>query len=251
MRDEALKRSAFELVESHSFAGLSVWGPLDVMVPPGDLGRFAEKLQRRGVPMVVLSEVTDNLPDSVASVTWDATTLSYEATRLLIGKDNHPVGGLFYGISESYHGRNYEGFEKAISEAGLPLREELVSWKVGPEVVSAPSITGDVSAIAELTSSFFIDNQEALTELRSALDELHLPMVNTLELSVLGFPPAPLWDVRRISYVSLPFEDVSRVIAEVMTHLVRYGVRSSEPLRLKFDGSPNIVTVDVAGGATR
>ncbi|WP_051505003.1 LacI family DNA-binding transcriptional regulator [Paenibacillus durus] len=86
--------------------------------------RHIQTIEAAGIPCIVIGQIS-NIP-SIPSVHVDNITASYEAVTYLIQKGHRRIA-MIRGIGDEGIGNDrYQGFRQAMSDAGLPLREDWV-----------------------------------------------------------------------------------------------------------------------------
>lgn len=95
-----------------------------IIAPTGELHKGLQRLLTRKVPLVFVDRKVSNIQtDSVLS---DNISGAYKATNYLI-QLGHTRIGIILGLEKTTPSQErFEGYKRALAEAGLPLREELV-----------------------------------------------------------------------------------------------------------------------------
>ncbi|AIQ11898.1 hypothetical protein PDUR_08095 [Paenibacillus durus] len=154
--------------------------------------RHAQTIEAAGIPCVVIGQIS-NIP-SIPSVHVDNITASYEAVTYLIQKGHRRIA-MIRGIGDEGIGNDrYQGFQQAMSDAGLSVRED---WVVN----SALSVDDGMNAMRQLaetgempTAVFCSTDWMAIGAMNYVLDQgMRIPE----DIAVFGFDGSYLSSIFR------------------------------------------------------
>jgi LacI family transcriptional regulator len=173
-------------------------GLLSVTIAPGTAD--LERLAAAGVPVVLIDHAHPRLP----SVTVDDVAGGRLAAEHLLGLGHRRIA--FAGDTvDEVHGcsastRRCTGYRRALADAGIPGREELVILR--PHGQGAAEIVEELLALDEPpTALFAASDQQALAVLEAATQlGLHVPE----DLSVVGFDDVELARYAGLTTVAQP-----------------------------------------------
>lgn len=172
---------------------------------------LVRELQQESYPFVVVGRVPDN---TVRCVNNDNVAASYEAATHLIQLGHEHIGFLGGPADFIVSGDRLAGYKKALEDAGLVYRSELVqetdfSYQQGLTTSRSLLRTGDVTAILA------IDDMLALGALAAAAEAgLRVPD----EVSIVGFNDTPVCPhvAPALTSVSIPIFEMGAEAARIL-----------------------------------
>jgi len=176
--------------------------------PKADLRRLAAA----GIPVVLV----DHAHESVATVTVDDLEGGRMATEHLLSLGHRRIA--FTGdTDDGVHGssassRRCIGYQRALADAGVPLRPELV--KLRPHGREAPAIAEELLALATPPTAVFGASDLQALAMIDALEERGMSVPD--DLSVVGFDDVELARYAGLTTVAQPLEDSGTRGAELL-----------------------------------
>jgi LacI family transcriptional regulator len=201
-----------------------------VMIPATDQGRHVAAVQEKGIPVVLIDRLAAGL--SADAVLVDNEGGAHEATRALIGDGFSRVGFLGGSLGVTTARERYEGFRRAMDEAGLPREAEF-------ERFGSLHIDSGYRSMREMLSrpgapdAYFIVNADnhvgatnyLMTEGKAYRDRVVFASFDEM-------PYSPLLQFCRYS-VSQPIGEMGRRAARMILERIE-GRRSGEPEVLRL-----------------
>jgi LacI family transcriptional regulator len=126
-----------------------------VMIPATDQGRHIRAAQRRGTPLVFIDRVVSDCRADAVLV--DNRGGAYEATAALIADGYRRVGFIGGDLHISTGRERYEGYKKAMQEAGLALEPDFVRFGP-PHMEWGYHAMEEMSALPNRPDAFFAVN---------------------------------------------------------------------------------------------
>ncbi len=190
-----------------------------VVLAPATCEAVQDTLIQRRFPIVLVDRVPPDYKGS--AVLTDNFGASYEATRHLITLGHQRIA-IITGRLELSNGRDrYEGFRKAMQEAGLPVAEQYVAH--GDFQLESGYLRGiELLRLLDPPSAIFACNNKMTLGLMRALRELHVSCPE--RVSVLGFD-----DFEWVENFSPRLTTVAQATYEM-------GIKSMDMLLSKLDG---------------
>ena len=185
-------------------------GLLSISLPPSPAD--LERLTAAGVPVVLVDHAHDRLP----TITVDdaeggrlATVHLLELGHERIAFAGDTVDGVHGGSASS---RRCVGYQRALEEAGVPLRPELVT--LGPHDREATTMLDDLLSLADPpTAVFAASDLQGLAVVEAAREAgVRVPE----DLSVVGFDDIELARYAGLTTVAQPLEVSGRRGAELL-----------------------------------
>ncbi|QGP78155.1 LacI family DNA-binding transcriptional regulator [Sphingobium sp. CAP-1] len=98
-----------------------------VILPPPlcDLPELVDALDRAGIPAIAVA--TGRAPSDLATVSIDDRHAAYEMTRHLIALGHGRIGFIKGNPNQSASAKRFEGYVAALTEADLPVQDELIA----------------------------------------------------------------------------------------------------------------------------
>jgi LacI family transcriptional regulator len=185
-------------------------GLLSISLAPSTADQ--RRLEAAGIPVVLVDQAHEALP----TVTVDdveggrlATTHLIELGHRRIAFAGDTVDGV-HGPSAS--SRRCVGYQRALSEAGLPVRTDLV--KLRPHGREAAEIARDLLELASPPTAVFAASDLQALAMIDALEALGKRVPD--DLSVIGFDDVELARYAGLTTVSQPLEDSGTRGAELL-----------------------------------
>jgi DNA-binding LacI/PurR family transcriptional regulator len=170
------------------------------------------RLAAAGIPVVLVDQAHDALP----TVTVDDVEGGRIATAHLIELGHRRIafaGDTVDGVhGASASSRRCVGYQRAIGEAGLPVRTDLV--KLRPHGREAAAIARDLLELASPPTAVFASSDLQALAMIDALAALGMRVPD--DLSVIGFDDVELARYAGLTTVSQPLEDSGTKGAELL-----------------------------------
>lgn len=198
-----------------------------IVLPGLYAGLILSSIKDGRVPVPVVAASPGKALEGVTSVRIDDEEAARDMTAYLIGLGHRRLGFLRAVPTHLIHHSRYDGFVRALDEAGLPLDHSLV-------VTSGLSFDGGMEAAAA-----FLDRPDRPTAIFASNDDTASAIVAMAhkrgirvpeDLSVAGFDDSPLakrmWP--RLTTVRQPVTEIARRATELAVALVRSGASAPE-----------------------
>jgi len=222
-------------------------GLLAISLAPTD--REARRMQRAGVPIVLLDRDHPTLP----CITIDDFQGGRMAAEYLLSLGHRRIGFLgdeeanLFGFDSSAHRR--EGFEAALEAAGAAPRPEWVLRRPHGRAEARAAAAAMFARGARPTAVFAASDVQAIGVLEAAHD-VGLPVPD--ELSVIGFDNVEAAGYTGLTTVAQPLEEIGRLGADLLLRAVsgETVVSRRMPLEIVERGStapPNLARSRVRG----
>ena len=170
------------------------------------------RLAAAGIPVVLVDQAHDSIP----SVTVDDVEGGRLATQHLLELGHRWIafaGDTVDGVhGDSASSRRCLGYQRALDEAGLPVRPDLV--KLRPHGREAAGIACDLIALASPPTAVFAASDLQALAMLDALEALGKRVPN--DLSVVGFDDVELARYAGLTTVAQPLEDSGTRGAELL-----------------------------------
>ncbi|MDO7833535.1 LacI family DNA-binding transcriptional regulator [Sphingobium sp. HBC34] len=191
-----------------------------VILPPPlcDLAALVDALDRAGIPAVAVA--TGRAPSDLAAVSIDDRHAAYEMTRHLIALGHDRIGFIKGNPNQSASAKRFEGYVAALTEAGLPMRDELVAqgyftYRSGLDAAE------HILALADPPTAIFASNDDmaAATVAIAHRSGLDVPG----DLTVCGFDDTSLattiWP--ELTTIRQPINAMARAAVEVLVRQLK------------------------------
>ena len=170
------------------------------------------RLAAAGIPVVLVDQAHDSIP----SVTVDDVEGGRLATQHLLELGHRRIafaGDTVDGVhGASASSRRCLGYQRALDEAGLPVRPDLV--KLRPHGREAARVACDLIALASPPTAVFAASDQQALAMLDALEALGKRVPN--DLSVVGFDDVELARYAGLTTVAQPLEDSGTRGAELL-----------------------------------
>ena len=209
----------------HNLAGLIV-EPTKSVYPNHNKDLYDE-LAAKGIPVLFIHATYQNIPSNY--LVEDDVKAGYMATKHLIDQGHHAVCGLFKQDDMQGHGR-YEGFLKAMREAGLPVTEHQVIWfttETRTEVLGSLRDLGKERLMA-LGTAFVIYNDQVANGFIQMLSENGIAVPE--DLSIVSFDNASIarHGLVQLTTIAHPKKVLGEQAAEALIQLMKKEASSVE-----------------------
>ncbi|WP_432119155.1 LacI family DNA-binding transcriptional regulator [Streptomyces sp. bgisy032] len=176
-----------------------------------------ERLDDLGMPVIYVSQHVDGRP----SIYVDDVAGAQQGTRHLLNLGHRRIAFVptvgASGFSFSCNERLL-GYQKALTEAGIPLEDDLVvSARVGDKRSAAEAL-GRLLSLREPPTAIFAEQDEVAVALIWNLRRNRVPVPE--RISVLGFDDQPLADWFDLSTVAQSPSDMGREAGELALKLI-------------------------------
>ena len=191
-----------------------------VILPPPlcDLEDMVAALDAAGIPAVAVA--TGRAPASLAAVSIDDKEAAYAMTRHLIALGHDSIGFIKGNPNQSASARRFEGYVAALSEAGLPVRDEFIAqgyftYRSGLDAAE------QILVLADPPSAIFASNDDmaAATVAIAHRNGLDVPG----DLTVCGFDDTSLattiWP--ELTTIHQPISAMSREAVELLVRMLK------------------------------
>lgn len=247
---EVVERSSYELILYSISPGKDRSAALDrildarltaglVAITPGKVSARLTQLHEQGFPVVMLDD--QGLPTSAPWVGADNRTGAYMAIRHLISLGHRRIAHIQGPPSYQCSHDRYQGYEQALTEAGIPLDPSLV-LQGDFEPASGHASARQFFSMAERPTAIFTGNDNMAWGVLDVAEEYGLQVPD--DLAVVGFDDTahsartrpPLTTVRQ------PFEEMGQRAAELLLWLLE----SPRPVLGGWHGSTNSIRPPVS-----
>lgn len=177
--NQNIGRQVDALVSQSKLAGVILTPPLS------DLPALIEALKRTETPMVRFSP---GKPETdVIDVDIDNTAAAYDMTKYLIDLGHKRIGFIRGPLEHTDSTRRFDGYVKALTEAGLPYQEELCV--IGNYTYKSGLQAGEqLLTLAQRPTAIFASNDDMAAGVMAA--SLRFQLRIPQDLSVAGFDDA-------------------------------------------------------------
>lgn len=191
-----------------------------VVLPPPlcDLGELVDALDEAGIPAVAVA--TGRAPADMSAVSVDDRRAAYEMTRHLIALGHSRIGFIKGNPNQSASAKRFEGYAQALSEAGLPVLDELIAQGLFT-YRSGLDAAEQIMALAEPPTAIFASNDDmaAATVAIAHRSGLDVPG----DLTVCGFDDTSLattiWP--ELTTIRQPVSEMSRAAVELLVRQLK------------------------------
>lgn len=205
---------ALELMLNTELCGLIV-EPTKSALPNPNKAQY-EEFQRRGVPVVFFNAVYPEL--SFPLVALDDREAGYAATTRLLRAGCQRIAAILQSDDRQGHLR-YEGYLRALHEAGIPFRDERVLWYDTEDIPTLLKAGGRLlSRLGDCTGLFCYNDRIAF----HAIEQLRLTGSKVPEdISVVGIDNSELAMLAEtpLTTVAHPMESLGSLAAERLMRL--------------------------------
>jgi LacI family transcriptional regulator len=167
-----------------------------IVVPSRGSTDYLSELRQLDIPLVLASRAVADL--AVDTVLLDDVTGSYEATAHAIARGHRRLAFLGSGLSVSTATRRFEGFSRALAEAGLEPDPGLV-FRSSHDVASAQEVVHRLLTSADPPTAVFAANNrnaigalEAIGSLPAPPDGLPRGVISFDDIELAGLLQVPL-----------------------------------------------------------
>jgi DNA-binding LacI/PurR family transcriptional regulator len=175
------------------------------------------RLDDLGMPVIYVSQHVDGRP----SVYVDDVAGARKATHHLLNLGHRRIAYAYTrgasGFSFSSHERPL-GYRQALTEAGIPLDEDLVVGAPPHDKRSAMEAVGQLLSLQEPPTAIFAEQDELAASLLGVLRRTRIDVPE--RISVLGFDDQPLADWLDLSTVAQSPTDIGREAGELALSLI-------------------------------
>lgn len=204
--DEEREKEAVEFLKKRRVDGV-------IVMPSGSRGRHFQKLIKAGIPVVMLDRKLADVDCDCVLV--DNQAGAKEAVQLLI-EAGHQKIGMITGPEDVFTAKErMQGYLEALKDAGLDLKETLVSY-------NDYTIKGGIAGLRKLVeenpdmTAVFVSNYELTMGVVIEANELGLKIPE--KLSVVGFDNVEFARacVPKLSIVSQPTKEIAKEVSKLM-----------------------------------
>ncbi|MFC3348118.1 LacI family DNA-binding transcriptional regulator [Streptomyces echinoruber] len=175
------------------------------------------RLDDLGMPVIYVSQHVDGRP----SVYVDDVAGALNGTRHLLNLGHRRIAFLQAVGSSGFSFSSSErllGYQQALTEAGLPLDEDLVVATPFPDKHGTAKALGKLLSLREPPTAVFAEHDEAAV---AAIRVLRAAQIGVPEqMSVLGFDDHPVADLFDLSTVAQSPSDIGREAGELALRLI-------------------------------
>lgn len=179
---------------------------------------LADKMGHSPVPIVLAGSIDES--NHLPSVNIDYTEATYEAVKQLIENGNERIafisGSFNATINKKY---KYQGYVKALEEAGIPIDEALIFDDV-LIYDQGMKVYNHVSKLAQPATAYFVGSDEpAIGVIHAAQDD---EKIVPIDIEVCSFENSKLARMVRpqLSSVVLPLYDIGAVSMRLLTKIM-------------------------------
>lgn len=175
------------------------------------------RLDNLGMPVIYVSQHVEGRP----SVYVDDVTAAVHGTRHLLNLGHRRIAFMQTAGASGFSFSSNErllGYQQALTEAGIPLDEELmITTRVGDKRCTAEAVGGLLS-LREPPTAVFAEQDEVAVAVLWTLRKSRVPVPE--RISVLGFDDQPLAEWFDLSTVAQSPSDIGREAGELALSLI-------------------------------
>jgi LacI family transcriptional regulator len=182
-----------------------------IVAPPACSEESIMQFSSNNIPIVLVDRALPSLP--VSSVQIDNANAAYTLTGLLIADGCKKTGFMAYNMKLSNIQDRYEGYCKALSEAGIPVCKELIQavefdgFEANVRKALEKPLAEDVDSIVFATNRIGTQSLIVLQELHQDKALKFASIDNPDEYKISGIP---------ITCIEQPIEDLGRRALEIL-----------------------------------
>ena len=191
-----------------------------VVLPPPlcDFEELVSGLQNAGIPAVAVA--TGQPKEDMLAVSIDDCHAAYEMTRHLLSLGHMRIGFIKGNPNQSASTRRFEGYVKAIEEAGLPIDDDLIeqgffTYRSGLDAAE------HILALADPPTAIFASNDDMAAATVAIAHRTGLDVPG--DLTVCGFDDTSLattiWP--ELTTIRQPISDMSRAAVEALVRQLK------------------------------
>lgn len=203
---------ALQLMMERHLDGLIV-EPTRSALPCANLDLYHTIVQR-GIPLVFIDSFYPEL--SIPYVALDDVKAGYVATQHLISMGHRSIAGIFPHSNRQGHLR-YLGYLKALTEQGIPIRDDRVCWHSKENMLQILYSNSLMETLSTCTAVLCYNDVTALT----VIDFLRQNDRNVPEdLSVMGIDNSELARLSSLTSIVHPAERLGETTAKLLLSMI-------------------------------
>lgn len=203
---------ALRLLMSRPLDGLIV-EPTRSALPCANLDLYYVA-ERKGIPMVFIDSFYPEL--SFPHVALDDVKAGYLATHHLIDMGHRDIATVFPHSNRQGHLR-YLGYVKALSERGIPIKEQHISWYSRANMTQIAQGGHFLEILADCSALLAYNDWVAVTII-GYLKEHGIAVPD--DLSVVGIDNSEVARVRGLTSVAHPASDLGKTAARLLLSMI-------------------------------
>ena len=215
--DHQMKRTYVAEVIKHRYAGVILAGiPGAPPSPTGELFETIQPLIAAGIPVVMISpwDIDVMIPPGVTALGWDSNVLNAMALGFLKDSGHERIAVVLSETGAMVSGR-YQGLDRAFSEQGGRLDENLVIW-TGDD----PDDPSEILEVLRSATAIFA-RPSALHLLANGCYTKNLRWPEDVSIITVGHPQSiPQLGSNPFTYIGIPVGRLSRSAAHILNSLV-------------------------------
>ncbi|OPX45607.1 arabinose metabolism transcriptional repressor [Ruminiclostridium hungatei] len=173
-----------------------------------------KELIRHGIPVVFIDSFYPEL--SIPHVALDDVMSGYMATQHLLEMGHRDILGIFSHINRQGHLR-YQGYARALSENGIPLRDELVFWYSKESLLQQLQGGQLLECLSKSTSALCFNDHMALL----LMDYLRQNGKSVPgDFSVVGIDNSELANISSLTSIVHPSEELGETAARQLLSMI-------------------------------
>jgi len=186
-----------------------------------DFGHLNE-LQRSGLPIVLFDRLSDGI--DTHKVAADHFMGAYQATAHLIGKGFKLIAHINSDTQLNMATARFEGYKKALADAGIPIREELIKFLDTTNLVGLTKnlevAIRELMALSDKPDAIFTATDFISTKCMVVLKQLNYNVPN--DIALIGFSNTDLADAlyTPLSTINQPAFEIGKLAAEKLLSLI-------------------------------
>ncbi|MFC4802241.1 LacI family DNA-binding transcriptional regulator [Neobacillus sp. GCM10023253] len=202
--DPEKEKGYIEMLRARQVDGL-------IIFPTGRNHELYEKLQREGYPFVFVDRKVEDL--DAFSVVTDNTESAYQVVRDLAGKGHENIAFVVQPLITSPRIERLAGYQKALADSGLALKEELV---VEASLTEMKSNLEALFSAKEKPTALFAANDRSFLVVMDFLKEKGIKLGRDLEIVVFDNIPFGHLLEAPISFIVQPAREMGNKAAELL-----------------------------------
>jgi LacI family transcriptional regulator len=159
-----------------------------------------EKAMEQGIKVVLVDRVTNALK-GITKIVVDDYRGSFEGTQHLIDQGYTKIAYLSGPTKQLMYADRLRGFQQAVKEAGLPLKDEWVKYSSNLSFEEGTRIANELLALENPPNAIFTANNLTAISTIARAEELGLKVPE--ELGVIGFSEEPFSAFMKPSVTSI------------------------------------------------
>lgn len=194
-----------------------------IVTPAADCGDAVMQFVHRNIPIVMLDRHIDGIP--VSSVQADNVAAGYALTSYLLRKGRKRIAFLAYNMKLSNIRGRYEGYRKALCDAGMSASDEILqsvefeNFEKGVTAALKEISVREADAIVFATNRIAAQSLSVLPKIEGLPKNLLLTGVDHPEFRMSDMP---------VYYVEQPIEEMGEKALELLFEQIK-GVKKQVP----------------------